>query len=203
MEQRTIDDGELRQWIDELGGGVPRRHPRQRRRGGHRQQDTGAPHARRISGRRRLERRVGIAAEHHRARAGARARLLPGRRGNPRAIRARDRHGHRPRHRRGPGTRRHRRNRRSAPRSGSAPWPTPTPEDEPALDKVIQAADADYRHDVISGGDVARADWRNAAAYEWRRLMLEPHAPTDPVSDVSRWRSSRSACGTLPTRPGR
>lgn len=59
------------------------------------------------------------------------------------------------------------------------------PEDEPALDKVIQAADADYRHDVISGGDVARADWRNAAAYEWRRLMLEPHAPTDPVSDVS------------------
>ena len=41
------------------------------------------------------------------------------------------------------------------------------------------------RHDVISGGDVARADWRNAAAYEWRRLMLEPHAPTDPVSDVS------------------
>ena len=56
---------------------------------------------------------------------------------------------------------------------------------EPALDKVIQAADADYRHDVISGGDVARADWRNAAAYEWRRLMLEPHAPTDPVSDVS------------------
>ena len=61
----------------------------------------------------------------------------------------------------------------------------------------------DYRHDVISGGDVARADWRNAAAYEWRRLMLEPHAPTDPVSDVSRWRSSRSACGTLPTRPGR
>ena len=59
------------------------------------------------------------------------------------------------------------------------------PEDEQALDKVIQAADADYRHDVISGGDVARADWRNAAAYEWRRLMLEPHAPTDPVSDVS------------------
>lgn len=59
------------------------------------------------------------------------------------------------------------------------------PEDEPALDKVIQAADADYRHDVISGGDAARADWRNAAAYEWRRLMLEPHAPTDPVSDVS------------------
>lgn len=52
------------------------------------------------------------------------------------------------------------------------------PEDEPALDKVIQAADADYRHDVISGGDAARADWRNAAAYEWRRLMLEPHAPT-------------------------
>ena len=32
---------------------------------------------------------------------------------------------------------------------------------------------------------MARADWRNAAAYEWRRLMLEPHAPTDPVSDVS------------------
>lgn len=91
-----------------MGGGVPRRHPRQRRRGGHRQQDTGAPHARRIPGRRRLERRVGIAAEHHRARAGARARLLPGRRGNPRAIRARDRHGHRPRQRRGPGTRRHR-----------------------------------------------------------------------------------------------
>lgn len=59
------------------------------------------------------------------------------------------------------------------------------PEDEPALDRVIQAADADYRHDVISGGDAARADWRNAAAYEWRRLMLEPHAPTDPVSDVS------------------
>ena len=38
---------------------------------------------------------------------------------------------------------------------------------------------------MISGGDAARADWRNAAAYEWRRLMLEPHAPTDPVSDVS------------------
>ena len=59
---------------------------------------------------------------------------------------------------------------------------------EPALEHVhgvIQAADADYRHDVISGGDAARADWRNAAAYEWRRLMLEPHAPTDPVSDVS------------------
>lgn len=39
--------------------------------------------------------------------------------------------------------------------------------------------------DPDTGEDLERADWRNAAAYEWRRLMLEPHAPTDPVSDVS------------------
>ena len=54
------------------------------------------PHARRISGRRRLERRVGIAAEHRRARAGARARLLPGRRETlARYVREID-YGHRP-----------------------------------------------------------------------------------------------------------
>ncbi|WP_241747638.1 hypothetical protein [Bifidobacterium dentium] len=59
------------------------------------------------------------------------------------------------------------------------------PAEEPYLDKVIDAADADYRHDVISGGDRARTDWRNAAAYEWRRLMLEPHGPSDPATDPS------------------
>lgn len=59
------------------------------------------------------------------------------------------------------------------------------PAEEPYLDKLIDAADADYRHDVISGGDRARTDWRNAAAYEWRRLMLEPHGPSDPATDPS------------------
>lgn len=59
------------------------------------------------------------------------------------------------------------------------------PVEEPYLDKVIQAAEEDYRHDVLAGGDTARTDWLSAAAYEWRRLMLEPHAPTDPVTDPS------------------
>ena len=59
------------------------------------------------------------------------------------------------------------------------------PEEDPYLDKVIQAADEDYRHDVLAGGDPARMEWHDAAAYEWRRLMLEPHAPTDPIADPS------------------
>jgi hypothetical protein len=41
------------------------------------------------------------------------------------------------------------------------------PEDEPALDKVIQAADADYRHDVISGG--VPLNWIRGRLDEWIR----------------------------------
>lgn len=60
------------------------------------------------------------------------------------------------------------------------------PQDGPSLDRVIQAADDDYRRDVIAGGDDARSQWRSAAAYEWRKLMLEPHdKPTEPVHDGS------------------
>ncbi|OZG59884.1 hypothetical protein BLEM_2059 [Bifidobacterium lemurum] len=58
--------------------------------------------------------------------------------------------------------------------------------DEPSLNEIITAADADYRRAVVSGGQAMRHMWRDAAVYDWEKLMAEPRRAGEQADDAGK-----------------